>query len=160
MAINPFAGMVTGIGNPFASGKPLGQLTYVAPTQGYNANAFSPLVGSYNWTPPEPRQVLANIITENVQRQNAGKRSGGGGYTTGGGGGYTTSGPQSGAYGYGGGMGGYGRNAGGYRSSSSQYGGSNAGRGGRSSYGYGGSNSRDRGGIAGGIGGRSSGGLY
>lgn len=122
--MNPFAAMPrTGIGNPFAAGVPLGDLTYRAPGAGYNKNAESPMVGSWDYT---PRQQLAQIMSGQDRWQNSGKRAGG--YGWGGGGGYSTSGPQRGGFGYGGGMGGWGRGPGGGRSSATK--GSSAGWGG------------------------------
>jgi hypothetical protein len=113
---NRYAGMpTTGIKNPFAVGAagkafPFGDLVYHAPTkaQGYNANAFSPMVGSYSY---EPRQQLAQIMSQRPPSYV--DRSGPGG------GGYSTSGPQSGGFGYGGGMGGWGW-GGGARSSATR----------------------------------------
>lgn len=122
--MNPFAGMpTTGIGNPFASGIPFGQLRYNAPTaaQGYNPDATSPMVGSYSFAPP-PRQQLARLMSEPYYgRGGRGERSSSG---------YTTSGPQSGRFGYGGGQGGWGRNSSGDRSSAS----GGIGMGGRGSF--------------------------
>ena len=122
--MNPFAGgggmPRSGIGNPFAAGVPFRDLVYNAPTaaMGYNANAASPMVGSWSVA---PRQQLAQIISDDRFR-NSGKRAGG--FS----GGYTTSGPQRGGFGYGGGMGGWGRAPGGTRSSATR--GSSAGWGG------------------------------
>jgi len=105
--MNPFAAMPrTGIGNPFAAGVPLGQLQFNAPTaaQGYNPNATSPMAGSYSIA-PQPRQQLAQLMSEPYYgRGGRGNRSSSG---------YTTSGPQRGGFGYGGGQGGWGRAPGG-----------------------------------------------
>lgn len=119
--MNPFAGMPrTGIGNPFAAGVPFRDLVFNPPTaaQGYNANAASPMAGSWSYVPP--RQQLAQAMLEPYYG-----RGGRGGL---GSSGYSTSGPQRGGFGYGGGQGGWGRSPGGHRSSATR--GSSAGWGG------------------------------
>ena len=97
---------MTGIHNPFEAGVPFGALSYV-PNPHPNNDAQNPTVGSYSYIPQPPRQQLAQMMAEPYYGR------GGRGQ-----GGYTTSGPQSGRFGYGGGMGGWGRNSSGGRTSS------------------------------------------
>lgn len=96
--MNPYAGRVTGIGNPFASGVPFGQMTYSPPGAGYNRNAASPMTGSWSYQPVQRNDLAQLMALQSVDQSKQGMY--GGGRPAG----YTTSGPRSGGgWGWGGG---------------------------------------------------------